>query len=134
MIGNLNHVAIAVPDLEYSISIYENTLGAIVSDPLEQATHGVRLVFIQLPNAKIELISPLGTNSPISKFLEKNPVGGIHHICFEVSDIRKACDQLVKSGAKIIGDGVPKNGAHGKPVIFLNPKDFNGALIELEEI
>ena len=134
MIGRLNHVAIAVPDIESSVSIYRNTLGAVVSDPVDQAEHGVKVVFIQLPNTKIELITPLGENSPISKFLVKNPTGGIHHICYEVNNIDSACHQLVKNGARIIGDGTPKNGAHGKPVIFLNPKDFNGTLIELEEI
>ena len=134
MIGKLNHVAIAVPDLEHSINIYRNTLGAVVSNPIDQVAHGVRVVFIQLPNTKIELITPLGVDSPVTKFLERNPIGGIHHICYEVTHIHKACDQLVKNGAKIIGDGVPKNGAHGKPVVFLNPKDFDGTLIELEEI
>ena len=134
MIGKLNHVAIAVPDIELSVSIYRNTLGAMVSDPIDQAIHGVKVVFIQLPNTKIELLTPLGEDSPINKFLERNPIGGIHHICYEVPDIYNACEKLVKNGARIIGDGTPKNGAHGKPVIFLNPKDFNGTLIELEEI
>jgi methylmalonyl-CoA/ethylmalonyl-CoA epimerase len=134
MIGNLNHVAIAVPDIESSSKIYKNILGAQVSEPLEQKEHGVNIVFIELPNTKIELITPLSDDSPINKFLEKNPNGGIHHICYEVANIYSARDKLIEKGAKIIGDGTPKVGAHGKLIIFLNPKDFNGTLIELEEI
>ena len=134
MIGNLNHVAIAVPDLKASSNIYKNILGAVVSEPLELEEHSVTVVFIKLPNTKIELITPLNENSPIKQFFMKNPNGGIHHICYEVADIYSARDKLVEQGARIIGDGTPKIGAHGKLIIFLNPKDFNGTLIELEEI
>lgn len=133
MIGRLNHVAIAVPDLEAAIALYKNTLGAQVSEPLPQPEHGVTVVFINLPNTKIELLHPLGTDSPIASFLQRSSAGGIHHICYEVDDIIKARDQLKASGARILGDGEPKIGAHGKPVLFLHPKDFNGALVELEQ-
>ena len=134
MIGKLNHVAIAVPDLSAAAEQYRTTLGAKVGDPVDEKDHGVTVVFIELPNTKIELLSPLGSNSPIQGFLDKNPNGGIHHICYEVADIKKARDQLLSSGARVLGEGEPKIGAHGKPVIFLHPKDFNGTLIELEEI
>ena len=134
MIGRLNHVAIAVPDLSSAIRLYRETLGAEVSAPLPQPDHGVTVVFIQLPNTKIELLEPLGEASPIAKFLERNPDGGIHHICYEVDDIVAARDRLRGEGARVLGDGEPKIGAHGKPVLFLHPKDFNGTLIELEQI
>ena len=134
MIGRLNHVAIAVPDLSSAIRLYRETLGAEVSAPLPQPDHGVTVVFIQLPNTKIELLEPLGEASPIAKFLERNPDGGIHHICYEVHDIVAARDRLQGEGARVLGDGEPKIGAHGKPVLFLHPKDFNGTLIELEQI
>ncbi len=133
MIGRLNHVAIAVGDLEKIARVYRDTLGAQVSAPVPLPEHGVTTVFITLPNAKVELIAPLGRNSPIAKFLERNPDGGMHHICYEVDDIRAARDQLSAAGARVLGDGEPKIGAHGKPVIFLNPKDFSGTLIELEQ-
>ena len=134
MIGKLNHVAIAVPDLSAAAEQYRTTLGAKVGVPVDEKDHGVSVVFIELPNTKIELLSPLGSNSPIQGFLDKNPNGGIHHICYEVADIKKARDQLLSFGARVLGEGEPKIGAHGKPVIFLHPKDFNGTLIELEEI
>lgn len=134
MIGKLNHVAIAVPDLSAAAEQYRTTLGAKVGDPVDEKDHGVTVVFIELPNTKIELLSPLGSNSPIQGFLDKNPNGGIHHICYEVADIKKARDQLLSFGARVLGELEPKIGAHGKPVIFLHPKDFNGTLIELEEI
>ncbi len=134
MIGRLNHVAIAVPNLSSAIRLYRDTLGAEVSAPLPQPDHGVTVVFIQLPNTKIELLEPLGEASPITKFLERNPDGGIHHICYEVDDILAARDRLRGEGARVLGDGEPKIGAHGKPVLFLHPKDFNGTLIELEQI
>ena len=133
MIGRLNHVAIAVPDLEAATALYKDTLGAQVSEPLPQPEHGVTVVFINLPNTKIELLHPLGADSPIASFLQRSSAGGIHHICYEVDDIIKARDQLKASGARILGDGEPKIGAHGKPVLFLHPKDFNGALVELEQ-
>jgi len=132
MIGNLNHVAIAVPDLEAATATYRDTLGATVGAPQDEPDHGVTVVFITLPNTKIELLYPLGDNSPITGFLEKNPSGGIHHICYEVKNIEAARDQLVSSGARVLGD--IKIGAHGKPVLFLHPKDFNGTLVELEEL
>ncbi|MFC6656595.1 methylmalonyl-CoA epimerase [Roseibium salinum] len=132
MIGRLNHVAIAVPDIEAAAAVYRDTLGAEVSAKEEQPDHGVSTVFITLPNTKIELLEPLGDNSPIVKFLEKNPSGGIHHVCYEVDDIIAARDRLVASGARVLGDGEPKIGAHGKPVL-LHPKDFLGTLTELEE-
>ena len=134
MIGKLNHVAIAVPDLSTAAEQYRTTLGAKVGDPVDEKEHGVTVVFIELPNTKIELLYPLGSNSPIQGFLDKNPNGGIHHICYEVADIKKARDQLLSFGARVLGEREPKIGAHGKPVIFLHPKDFNGTLIELEEI
>ena len=134
MIGQLNHVAIAVPDLSAAAEQYRTTLGAKVGDPVDEKDHGVSVVFIELPNTKVELLHPLGSNSPIQGFLEKNPNGGIHHICYEVADIKQARDQLLSFGARVLGEGEPKIGAHGKPVIFLHPKDFNGTLIELEEI
>ena len=133
MIGRLNHVAIAVPDLEQGTLVYKNTLGAKVSQPLDLPEHGVTTVFVELENTKLELIHPLGDNSPIAGFLEKNKAGGIHHICYEVDDILAARDSLVKDGARILGDGEPKIGAHGKPVLFLHPKDFCGSLVELEQ-
>ena len=134
MIGRLNHVAIAVPDLEAAAAQYRNTLGASVGAPQDEPDHGVTVVFITLPNTKIELLYPLGENSPINGFLEKNPSGGIHHICYEVDDILAARDTLRAQGARILGTGEPKIGAHGKPVLFLHPKDFNGTLIELEQV
>jgi methylmalonyl-CoA/ethylmalonyl-CoA epimerase len=133
MIGRLNHVAIAVPDLRQGMAIYTNTLGAAVSAPLALPDHGVTVVFIELPNTKIELLEPLGEASPIAKFLDSNPAGGIHHICYEVADILAARDQLKAQGARVLGDGSPKIGAHGKPVLFLHPKDMLGTLVELEQ-
>ena len=133
MIGKLNHIAIAVPDLETATAIYRDTLGAQVSEPLELPDHGVITVFVELPNTKIELLHPLGEDSPISKFLENNPSGGMHHICFEVDDIEVAAAKMRESGARVLGDGKPKIGAHGKQVLFLHPKDFCGTLIELEQ-
>jgi|ERR1700722_1722984 methylmalonyl-CoA/ethylmalonyl-CoA epimerase len=133
MIGRLNHVAIAVKDIAAASAHYRATLGAVVSPPSALAEHGVTVAFVELPNTKVELLEPLGANSPIAKFLEKAPDGGIHHLCFEVDDIVAARDQLVSTGARILGDGNPKIGAHGKPVLFLHPKDFNGTLIELEQ-
>ncbi|ADZ70510.1 methylmalonyl-CoA epimerase [Polymorphum gilvum] len=133
MIGRLNHVAIAVSDIDAATAVYRDTLGAEVSGKVEQPDHGVTTVFITLPNTKIELLEPLGDTSPIAKFLERNPSGGIHHVCYEVDDIRAARDQLMARGARVLGDGEPKIGAHGKPVLFLHPKDFLGTLTELEE-
>jgi methylmalonyl-CoA/ethylmalonyl-CoA epimerase len=133
MIGRLNHVAIAVSDIAAASELYRGTLGAQVSVPEPLEEHGVTVVFITLPNTKIELLEPLGADSPIARFLEKNPDGGMHHICYEVDDIDAARDQLVNSGARVLGTGEPKIGAHGKPVLFLHPKDFNGTLIELEQ-
>jgi methylmalonyl-CoA/ethylmalonyl-CoA epimerase len=134
MIGRLNHVAIAVRDLDAATALYRDTLGAEVSSPERLPEHGVRVVFIVLPNTKIELLEPLGADSPIAKFLERNPDGGIHHICYEVADLAVARDALLTSGARVLGSGEPKIGAHGKPVLFLHPKDFNGTLIELEQV
>ena len=134
MIGRLNHVAIAVKDLAAAIATYRDVLGADVSEPLPQPDHGVTVVFINLPNTKIELLEPLGEHSPIAKFLERNSDGGIHHICYEVDDVRAARDHLLAGGARVLGDGEPRIGAHGKPVIFLHPKDFNGTLVELEQV
>jgi len=134
MIGRLNHVAIVVPDLVAATRSYENTLGASVSAQADLPEHGVTTVFVELPNTKIELLHPLGVDSPIAKFLEKNPDGGMHHLCYEVEDIIKARDHLVGEGARVLGDGTPKTGAHGKPVLFLHPKDFCGTLVELEEV
>lgn len=134
MIGRLNHVAIAVPDLDAAIRLYRDTLGAKVNPPQDEPDHGVTVVFIELPNTKIELLYPLGENSPIKGFLDKNPSGGIHHICYEVEDILAARDHLAASGARVLGNGTPKIGAHGKPVLFLHPKDFTGTLVELEQV
>lgn len=133
MIGRLNHVAIAVKDLAAACAVYRDALGATLTDPEPQPEHGVTVVFITLPNTKIELLEPLGENSPINKFLERSPEGGIHHVCYEVDDILKARDQLKAQGARVLGDGEPKIGAHGKPVLFLHPKDFCGTLVELEQ-
>jgi methylmalonyl-CoA/ethylmalonyl-CoA epimerase len=133
MIGRLNHVAIAVRDLEAASRVYRDMLGASLSAPLPQPEHGVTVVFITLPNTKIELLEPLGEGSPIASFLERSPEGGIHHVCYEVDDIRAARDRLVAAGARVLGGGEPKIGAHGKPVLFLHPKDFCGTLVELEQ-
>ena len=133
MIGRLNHISIAVPDLARAAAMYRDMLGAEVSAPVPQPDHGVTTVFITLPNTKVELIAPIGDNSPIAKFLERNPEGGMHHVCYEVTDIRAARDALKAAGARILGDGEPKIGAHGKPVLFLHPKDFAGTLVELEQ-
>ena len=134
MIGRLNHVAIAVPDLDAAAAQYRDTLGAEVGAPQDEPDHGVTVVFITLPNTKIELLYPLGDASPIRGFLDKNPAGGIHHICYEVDDILAARDRLKAEGARVLGDAEPKIGAHGKPVLFLHPKDFNGCLVELEQV
>ena len=134
MIGRLNHVAIAVKNLAAATAVYKNTLGANVTAPLAQPEHGVTVVFINLPNTKIELLEPLGAGSPIAKFLEKNADGGIHHVCYEVDDILAARDHLAAGGARVLGDGTPRIGAHGKPVLFLHPKDFCGTLVELEQV
>jgi methylmalonyl-CoA/ethylmalonyl-CoA epimerase len=133
MIGRLNHVAIAVRDIAKAANVYRQTLGAQVSDPVPQPAHGVTTIFITLPNTKIELLEPLGEGSPIGKFLDRNPDGGIHHICYEVDDIHAARDRLKAQGARVLGDGEPKTGAHGKPVLFLHPKDFCGTLVEIEQ-
>ena len=133
MIGRLNHVAIAVPDLDAAMARYRDTLGARVGSPQDQPDHGVTVVFIELPNTKVELLYPLGEASPIAGFLEKNPAGGIHHMCYDVEDILAARDRLLSQGARALGSGEPEIGAHGKPVLFLHPKDFNGCLIELEQ-
>ncbi|MEO1016138.1 MAG: methylmalonyl-CoA epimerase [Pseudomonadota bacterium] len=133
MIGRLNHVAIAVPDIDTAAAVYRDTLGASVSDAVAQPDHGVTTVFIELPNTKIELLEPLGEGSPISKFLERNGDGGIHHICYEVDDILAARDRMIATGARVLGPSEPKIGAHGKPVLFLHPKDFCGTLVELEQ-
>ncbi len=133
MIGRLNHVAIVVPDLGAAAASYSETLGATVSDPIEMPEHGVTTIFVELPNSKIELLHPLGESSPVAKFLERNPDGGMHHICYEVDEITAARDQLVSKGARILGDGEPRIGAHGKPVLFLHPKDFCGTLVEIEQ-
>jgi methylmalonyl-CoA/ethylmalonyl-CoA epimerase len=134
MIGRLNHVAIAVPDLEAASAQYREALGAKVGAPQDEPDHGVTVVFIDLPNTKIELLYPLGEESPIKGFLDKNPSGGIHHVCYEVEDIIAARDHLLASGARVLGTGEPKIGAHGKPVLFLHPKDFQGCLVELEQV
>jgi methylmalonyl-CoA/ethylmalonyl-CoA epimerase len=134
MIGRLNHVAIAVRNLEAAVATYKNALGAKVSEATAEPEHGVTVVFVELPNTKIEFLEPLGENSPIAKFLERNPDGGIHHVCYEVDDILAARDQLKAKGARVLGDGDPKIGAHGKPVLFLHPKDFLGTLTELEQV
>ena len=134
MLGRVNHVAIAVPDLAVAAAAYRETLGATVSAPQALPEHGVTVVFVELPNTKIELLEPLGENSPIAAFLAKNAAGGMHHICYEVADIFAARDRLTASGARVLGDGTPKIGAHGKPVLFLHPKDFQGTLVELEQV
>lgn len=134
MIGRLNHVAIAVPDLEAATAMYRDTLGAKVSEPIDEPDHGVTVVFVELPNTKIELLYPLGDGSPIAGFLEKNPSGGMHHVCYEVDDILAARDRMTETGARVLGNGEPKIGAHGKPVLFLHPKDFCGTLVELEQV
>ena len=134
MIGKLNHIAIATPKLDEAVKTYKNMLGVKISSPIDQIDHGVKVVFIELPNTKIELLEPLGEKSPIENFLEKNKKGGIHHICFEVEDIKSAILSLEKDGATVLGNGEAKIGAHGNPVIFLHPKDFKGTLIELEEV
>ena len=133
MIGRLNHVAIAVASVENAAQIYKNALGAKVSEAETLAEHGVKVIFVELPNTKIELLEPFGESSPISGFVEKNPAGGIHHVCYEVDDIISAREQLKSAGARVLGDGEPKIGAHGKPVLFLHPKDFCGTLVELEQ-
>lgn len=134
MIGRLNHVAIAVPDLESARALYRDTLGATVSEEMSLPAHGVRVVFVTLPNTKIELMQPLDGASPIAGFLDRNAAGGIHHVCYEVDDIRAARDQLVAQGARVLGNGEPSIGAHDKPVLFLHPKDFCGTLVELEQV
>jgi methylmalonyl-CoA/ethylmalonyl-CoA epimerase len=134
MLGRVNHVAIAVPDLASAAASYRSTLGASVTEPQALPEHGVTVVFVTLPNTKVELLEPLGDASPIAAFLEKNPAGGMHHICYEVKDIIAARDRLQQAGARVLGDGNPKIGAHGKAVLFLHPKDFQGTLIELEEV
>lgn len=134
MIGRLNHVAIAVPDLEAGIKVYGSILGATISERQELPEHGVTVVFVELPNTKIELLEVLGDDSPIAPFVERNPAGGIHHICYEVDDLIAARDHMVSEGARVLGDGEPRIGAHGKPVLFLHPKDFCGTLTELEQI
>lgn len=134
MLGRVNHIAIAVPDLAAATASYRDTLGAVVSEPQALPEHGVTVVFVELPNTKVELLEPLGHASPIAAFLEKNPAGGMHHICYEVEDILAARDRLTASGARVLGNGEPKIGAHGKPVLFLHPKDFFGTLIELEQV
>ncbi len=133
MIGRLNHVAIAVPDLAAASAQYRGALGATLSEPIALPSHGVTVVFVELPNTKIELLEPLGEKSPIATFLERNPSGGIHHLCYEVEDIIAARDHLIASGARVLGSGEPTTGAHDKPVLFLHPKDFNGTLIEIEQ-
>ncbi len=133
MIGRLNHVAIVVPDLARAATTYRDTLGAAVSDPVALPEHGVTTVFVDLGNTKVELLHPLGDASPIAKFLERNPDGGMHHVCYEVDDIRAAAGRLAADGARVLGDGEPRIGAHGKPVLFLHPKDFCGTLVELEQ-
>jgi methylmalonyl-CoA/ethylmalonyl-CoA epimerase len=134
MLGRLNHVAIAVPDLAAATAQYRDTLGAGVSEPQALPEHGVTVVFVELTNTKVELLEPLGEDSPIAAFLERSPAGGMHHICYEVEDIIAARDHLSAQGARVLGDGEPKTGAHGKPVLFLHPKDFCGTLVELEEV
>lgn len=134
MIGKLNHIAIAVPDLANASALYRDILGAKVSAPVSMPEHGVTTVFVELPNTKIELLHPLGENSPIAKFLERNPDGGMHHVCYEVADILAARDRLKEKGARVLGSGEPRIGAHGKPVLFLHPKDFAGTLVEIEQV
>jgi len=134
MLGRVNHISIAVPNLELAVATYRDVLGATVSAPQALPEHGVTLVFVELANTKVELMEPLGEASPIHAFLAKSPAGGMHHICYEVDDILAARDRLTASGARVLGDGTPKIGAHGKPVLFLHPKDFSGTLVELEEV
>jgi methylmalonyl-CoA/ethylmalonyl-CoA epimerase len=134
MLGRINHIAIAVPDLAAATESYRDILGAAVSQPQALPEHGVTVVFVELPNSKVELLEPLGSDSPIAAFLEKNPSGGMHHICYEVADIMNARDRLLSAGARVLGNGEPRIGAHGKPVLFLHPKDFFGTLIELEQL
>ena len=134
MIGRLNHVAVVVPDLERAAATYRDLLGAKVSAPVDLPEHGVTTVFVELPNTKIELLHPLGADSVVAKFLERNRDGGIHHVCYEVGDIYEARDRLVSAGARVLGDGEPRIGAHGKPVLFLHPKDFCGTLVEIEQV
>ena len=134
MIGKLNHIAIAVPNLLEASRVYNDVLGAQVSEPIAMPEHGVTTVFVELPNTKIELLEALGKSSPIAKFIENNPKGGMHHICYEVEDIFKARDEMIAKGVTVLGSGEPKNGAHNKPVIFMHPKDFMGTLIELEQV
>ena len=134
MIGRLNHVAIVVPDLDAAVQTYRDGLGAAVSAPQDLPEHGVRVVFVELPNSKVELVSPLGEGSPVASFLERNPAGGLHHVCFEVDDLRAARDRLLGQGLRVLGSGEPKTGAHGLPVLFLHPKDLHGTLVELEEV
>lgn len=134
MLGRVNHIAMAVPDLAKAIAAYRDMLGATVREPQPLPDHGVTVVFVDLPNAKVELLEPLGEGSPIAAFLAKNPAGGMHHVCYEVEDILAARDRLLAGGARVLGDGDPKIGAHGKPVLFLHPKDFFGTLIELEQV
>jgi methylmalonyl-CoA/ethylmalonyl-CoA epimerase len=134
MIGRLNHVAIAVPDIERAAAVYRDILGASVSTPRALPEHGVTVVFVELANTKVELMEPLGAASPIASFLGRNPDGGMHHVCYEVADILDARDRLTAAGARILGDGRPRTGAHGKPVLFLHPKDFGGTLVELEQV
>ena len=134
MIGRLNHVAIVAPDLAAAATLYKEQLGAKVSPPLPMPEHGVTTVFVELPNSKIELLHPLGKKSPVSNFLAKNPKGGMHHLCYEVENIEAAIEHLKAQGARVLGDGKPRTGAHGLPVVFLHPKDFCGTLIELEEV
>ncbi len=134
MIGRLNHVALAVPDLAAATALYRDALGANVSAPQALPEHGVTVVFVELPNSKVELLEPLGEGSPIAKYLESNPAGGMHHICYEVDNLLAARDKLTATGARVLGDGTPKIGAHGKPVLFLHPKDFAGTLVELEQV
>lgn len=134
MIGRLNHVAIVVPDLAAAVALYRDALGARVSEPHSLPAHGVTVVFVELPNSKVELLEPLGEASPVRGFLDKNPAGGMHHLCYEVDDIIAARDRLIAAGARILGDGTPRLGAHDKPVLFLHPKDFCGTLIELEQV
>jgi len=134
VIGRLNHVAVAVNDLAAATASYRDVLGASVSAPLALPDHGVTVAFVELPNTKIELLEPLGERSPIRRFLERSPEGGIHHVCYEVDDIEVARDHLIRMGARVLGDGQPRAGAHGKPVLFLHPKDFCGTLVELEQV